>query len=265
MKPNEVNYKEREIDILDKLNNGYTREEIYAEYGYVSWRSLDGFMRRKGYIYKDGTYQKPEEMREKMLKNLNSEIPYKASLIAREFEEKGEMIDPVHVAKKFGFSDCGEMNQYMRESGLYYKSASQKYETKLQNEKVSERTDRNVSKRNVEKEQAAMQQLSAQMSVASDDKDLMQYIPLLNYLSGHKEQLIDLLNVASVEQIPRYLVPGTPKVKSIYISDLLIQILDDFARSKNVTIKEICEGAIIQYLSKYGYKSEVEMLLEQKV
>lgn len=251
-------YKEREIEILDKLNNGYTREEIYKEYGYVSWRSLDGFMRRKGYIYKEGTYQKPEEMREKMLEELCNNIPYKASLIVKEFEEKGGDTNPIEVARKYGFSGCVEMNNYMKENGLHYKSFTQKYEKEKEQQENKKKKEKNTV---IKKVPIATD--NNRISKAECLEDMQKYIPLLDFLSAHQEQLVELCNAASTEQLPRYMVPGTPKVKSIYISNMLIKILDDFVRSKNVTIKEICEGAIIQYLSKYGYKDEIALLLDK--
>ena len=266
MKKNEINYKERELDILKKLNNGAAREEIYAEYGYVSWRSLDGFMRRKGYVFQNGTYQKPEKMREEMLENIKGGTSCKASLIADIFEEKRETADPIRIAEEFGFSDCREMNRYMKENVLQYKSESQKYERVLQE---NQRTDKVKEESDVEKGEQSVNQIEQSQNIMltemPEQRDMKQYMPLLDFLLKHQEQLMKLMNTSSIEQIPHYLVPGIPKVKSIYISDLLTQILDDFARSKNVTIKQICEGAVIQFLSKYGYETEIQMLLKRNV
>ena len=103
--------------------------------------------------------------------------------------------------------------------------------------------------------------------VAKDDSkdDESKYYSFLNYLYENREQLIELCTPSLTENTPqRYLIPGSKKVKSIYLSKGLSTIIDDFSRSKNITIREMVEGAMIEYLIKYGYRSEVEILLSKK-
>jgi len=98
-----------------------------------------------------------------------------------------------------------------------------------------------------------------------DVEENSKYYSLLNYLYENKERLIELCTPGLSENTPqRYLIPGGKKVKSIYLSKALSAVLDDFSHSKNITIREIVESAIIEYLMKYGYRPEVEILLSQK-
>ena len=45
-----ASYDKRELEIIDKLKQGRTREDIAKDYDYSTWKSLDIFMRRRGYI-----------------------------------------------------------------------------------------------------------------------------------------------------------------------------------------------------------------------
>lgn len=52
------------------------------------------------------------------------------------------------------------------------------------------------------------------------------------------------------------------RTKAIYMNDMIGRLTGEFSREKNVTQREIVEAALIEYLQKYGYKTEIDALLE---
>jgi hypothetical protein len=58
-------------------------------------------------------------------------------------------------------------------------------------------------------------------------------------------------------------VKGIAKTKSVQMSHLLHQLLEDYSYEKNITQRQIIETAIIDFFRKYGYKHEVDSLLSQ--
>ena len=52
----EVEYNEKVNIVLEGLDNGETRESLTEEFGYSHWKSLDTYMRRKGFRYDGENY-----------------------------------------------------------------------------------------------------------------------------------------------------------------------------------------------------------------
>lgn len=142
---------------------------------------------------------------------------------------------------------------------MFYNSSTKTYEPRIvkQVNPLSELADRD-----------AKVEFAKQLIDNNDDDNTdgnNKYYSLLNFLYENKERLIELCTPALSDNTPqRYLIPGSKKVKSIYLSKGLSAIIDDFSHSKNITIREMVEGAVIEYLIKYGYRSEIEILLSQK-
>lgn len=47
------------------------------------------------------------------------------------------------------------------------------------------------------------------------------------------------------------------------MSDLIAKLTAEFSEEKNIIQREIVEGALIEYLQKYGFNQEVEPLLKK--
>lgn len=251
------NFDEQEANILKEISEGHNREDIYKKYGYSSIRTMDAFFRRRGFIVKNGKYIKRDEYRSKMLDQISGKIPFRAQMIADKFKKDGVLANPSDIAKTFGFQDYTEMNNYMRNNNMFYNSSTKTYEPR-----VIKQTDllSGLAGRDEKIEQA-----KNLISQNEDEEDSSKYYSLLNYLYENKERLIELCTPSLSDNTPqRYLIPGGKKVKSIYLSQGLSAIIDDFSHSKNITIREMIEGAVIEYLIKYGYRSEIEILLSQK-
>ncbi len=125
----------------------------------------------------------------------------------------------------------------------------------MQNTSVSEKIEETISHKVLEMSSRKQE----------DYLDLLiTYLPLLQMLSENKDRLLDLLMPNSEGNIPKYAVPGIPKTKNIYMSDLLARLVTEFSESKNLSQREVVETALIEYLKRYGYQMEVEKLLAKK-
>jgi hypothetical protein len=91
---------------------------------------------------------------------------------------------------------------------------------------------------------------------------LEEYLPFLRYLYENRERLYQLITGTREDGIiPRYALPGEVGTKAIYMSKVIAKLAGEFSKEKNVALKEVMEGALVEYLMKYGFKREVETLL----
>jgi hypothetical protein len=252
-------YDDRVNNTLKGLLEGKSREELAEGFGLSTWKSLDIYMRRKGFTWDSEKYNYiPATTKvDKILEEVASNVPIKAQQIIRKFEQYGKDADPRAIAKDMGFEDHREMAKYMEEKGLLWNSEEGNYveELKMQNTSVSEKIEETISDKVLEMSSRKQE----------DYLDLLiTYLPLLQMLSENKDRLLDLLMPNSEGNIPKYAVPGVPKTKSIYMSDLLARLVTEFSGSKNLSQREVVEAALIEYLKRYGYQMEVEKLLAKK-
>jgi hypothetical protein len=84
-------------------------------------------------------------------------------------------------------------------------------------------------------------------------------------LEKHKDRIIDLVLPGSEKgKIPRYVVPGIGKTKTVQMMNTLEQLVVDFSREKNISQREIFEVALIEFFRNYGYEYEIETMLGKK-
>ena len=89
-----------------------------------------------------------------------------------------------------------------------------------------------------------------------------EYLPFLRYLYENRDELYQLLTGTRDDGIiPRYAIPGQVKTKAIYMSDMVAKLAVEFCKEKNLSQREVMEGALLEYLMKYGFKREVDGLL----
>ncbi len=220
------NFDEQEASILKEINEGYNREDIYKKYGYSSIRTMDAFFRRRGFIVKNGKYIKRDEYRSKMLDQISGEIPFRAQMIADKFKKDGVLANPSDIANTFGFQNYTEMNTYMRNNNMFYNSSTKTYEPRIIKQEANLLSRLAGRDENVELSKNII-------SKNESEEDNSKYYPLLNYLYENKERLVELCTPALSDNTPqRYLIPGGKKVKSIYLSQGLSAIIDDFSHYK---------------------------------
>jgi len=240
-------YTKKVEKVLEKLGNGKSRKELAQDYDYSTWKSLDVYMRRKGFRYDSerGNYvpDVKEEAEDPVPKGAGS----RASLIISLFAE-GK--DPRQIAKKVGFSDHRKLSSYMVSRGYAWSSEEENY---VKEDEVDDSEEVNDEKEN------------EQNSLPVAPAEILQYLPLLEKLSEKEEVLEQILSAkADSGKVPRYAVPGDSMTKSTYMSRRLAQLVDQFSEQRNVSQRAIVEGALVEFFKKYGFKEEMDALLQRK-
>ena len=281
-------YDDRVNEILAELSEGKTREEIAKKYDYTQWKNLDIYMRRRGFAW-DGEAQIYIPAATKMdlvKKRYEVTANGKSGLIISLFSN--ETADAREIAVKTGFKDHREMAAYMESKGFVWSSEKKNYvenagmvkqdgevaaevavptesenvipfiikshvvETKTMS-KAEKSPVRNFGEKKPEDQFAAGTLLPER------------YVEMLEFLSRNQSKLYELLTSSGNQAgtVPRFIVPGTTKTKSVYMSDLLSKLINEFSESKNISQRDIFEGAIIEYLKKYGFAREIDLLLKR--
>ena len=226
-----------------------TRDEAAEELGYKNYKSLDMYMRRKNFRYDgdSGQYVLKEDAIDKLNKNPNSYAPTKVVNIITAFEKVNP--DPMFIAKQGGFKDHKEMAEYMANKGYEWNVYKNNYVKTIG--KAEEKTAGEVIKETV--------------TTQNPLTDIDEYIPFIRFLYEKRDDIYQLLSGTKEDgTIPRYVVPGLVRTKAIYMSDMVAKLTAEFSKEKNVTQREVMEGALIEYLQKYGFKREVESLLKNQ-
>lgn len=230
--------------ILNALAAGQSRTEVAKQYQYKSPKSLDMYMRRKGYRWnaKDQHYQPQEAVTPT---RTTQETP---SRIARILTLLAQGLTVTDVAKQMGFPHHREMATYLRQHGYTWSRTQQTYCKTLE--------DAATVPASME---ATPKVVAAVTSLTSDQ--LERVYPALEWLVHHHAQLQQLVSGRDLSQLPRYAVPGIVATKSVHISHLLDQLAKQFSIEKNVSQRDVFEIALIEFFQKYGYSAEMKKML----
>lgn len=225
-----------------------TRNEVAKLLDYKSWKSLDMYMRRKNFIY-DSSQEKyvPVEMREKKEKpyNLRS-APEKVRNIIEAFGKENP--EPKAIARSEGFGDHKEMADYMKIKGFEWNVYKNNY-VKITGFKESEV---DLELQGIDKE-------------ALEGVDVSDFVPFIRFLYDRREKVYQIIDgIREDGVIPKYVIPGQSRSKAVYMSDRLANIVGDFSKEKNVSQREIIETSLVEYFLKYGFKQEVEAVLQNR-
>ena len=213
-------YDNRVQEIIRSLTEGKSREEIAKRYDYSTWRSLDMYLRRKGFTWDSKVKNYVPYVTVVQLKKATSIAPPKVSLVMSLFDGGGQ--DPRAVAKQVGFRDHRELADYMKHKGYVWSSEGNNYV-----ELVGEILEEPVTETRSKLKEGKL--LSLQIAEQAEPVDHMNYLPLLDMLERNKERLIDLLMPESeAGTVPHFAVPGAMKSKSVYMSDLLSNLVAQF-------------------------------------
>lgn len=261
-------YDERVNATLKGLLEGKSRDDLSEEFGLSSWKSLDIYMRRKGFAWDSErqTYIPATSKVDKILEEVASGVPVKAQQIIRKFEQYGKDADPKSIAKEMGFANHREMAEYMESKGLAWDSDKGNY-VEFFKQPVSPGTGHGDSDGSASRKVLQMplsKPMPVQGELDGELEKLLSFLPMLQLLAENKDRLLDLLMPSSEGHIPKYAIPGVPKTKSIYMSDLLARLVAEFSDTKNLSQREIVEAALVEYLKRYGFQYEVEKLLAKK-
>lgn len=243
-------YDERVNEIIRSLTDGITRNELAVKFKHRDYRSLDIYMRRRNFTWdSDEKNYKPITNRIKKSAVKQDDVHQgKVSRIIQAFKEE---MDAKAVAHEFGFADHRELADYMTKKGYEWNQAEENYIRKTGIENVEELS----IKPSLFNEEANDESAKIKTVVKKDDE--------LYHLVKSLYEKIGMAEDPIVDQVPRYLVSGIAKTKSVQLSHLLHQLLEDFSYEKNITQRQILETAIIDFFRRYGYKNEVDTLLSR--
>ncbi len=256
--PSSMKSREKIEYIIKGLEDGKDREAVALEVGYKNYKSMDMFMRRQDYTWdrKLNMYLSPEDRKSAKYAGEVVEINRSVSLVLKLFKQE---MDPREVAKKLKFSDHRDLAKYMGVKGYVWDNDSNNYK-----KEDSKEDDSNV-KASIEAELNQSKDTPSDPSVLSLSVRSERLLEYLLEKENKLKKLLDSKNEKSVPGVlPRYGVPGDPLTKSIHMKNQLAHMITDFSKEKNVKQADIVECAVIEYFMKYGYRKEVERLLNQK-
>lgn len=252
--PMEPIYDQRVTETLAGLMEGKTREALAEMFGLANWRSLDTYLRRKGFTWDshNQTYIPAVTNADSILEELESGAPFKAEMIMKRFEEMGDDSDPRTIAREFGFRDHRELGEYMESKQLLWDSGKKNYVLMIENSHDGTMEETDSLKDSVFKTNGN----DGEFSVELDP-----YLPLLQMLLKNKDRLVTLLMPQSDGALPRFPIPGKAGSQTIYFSDALIRLMKEYCDSKNVKQRDVLEVALVEFFKRYGFQREVDKLL----
>jgi hypothetical protein len=243
----EPTYSAKARKIIEMLKY-QTREEAAKELNYKNWKSLDQYMRRKNFIYdrRQGQYV-PDERDRGNKNSYRNTAPYRVLKIIDAFDVDNP--DPKAIAEREGFADHRDMAEFMKAKGYEWNVYRNNYIKITGFKEESEPTIADIN-----------------INASAEEAGVDEFLPFIRFLYDQREKVYQLLN-GSLEngQVPRYAIPGAARTKAIYMNDMVAGVMGEFSREKNITQREIVETALIEYLQKYGFKKEVEALLENRL
>lgn len=167
------NYKNRIEAILDYLKDGKSREDIALSFNLSSWKSVDMFMRRKGYLWNGSANIYYKEVINKITTN-NSRVLD----VIKEFDSCNSSLDPKSISRKLNFTGHRGMALYMEENGFIWDSNKRNYS--LSNESNILKTEKKIK---------------IQTFDDIKENNLLDYLPLLELLNKNKDILINLFQL----------------------------------------------------------------------
>lgn len=248
-------------EILTGLAAGKTRDQIALEIGYKNFKSLDIYMKRKKFDWDNKRkYYYPKKDRTPLaeaLKLMNRPEGRAAAVLS--LLKSG--MDMKEIAVQLKFNNHRELALFMKNKGYIWNGNEELYifcgkdvdkgQTEV-NENLSEESNK-YSIKNVDltKGAALMEKNESNLQV-------------IDFLESNKEILYDLIaSHTNNAKIPRYVIAGVYTTKSVHMNYGLDQLMREYSTEKNVSQKDICEVAIVDFLKKYGFQNELSILIER--
>lgn len=259
--------------ILKNLMEGKSREDIALELNHKNYRTLDMYMRRRGYFWDSVRQTYILKSTDPLYNSFSPTANGKVQRIISLFDNG---LEPMDVAKKVGMPDHRSMAAYMKSKGYIWSTEKQNYAL-LKGEQNKDNS--------VEINSEAFTSASNNSNLMEDidsinNKDIVNHnsittennipspqlgrlenlLPMLEMINKNKDRLAELLSINSCATIPRYVVGGITITKSLCMSHSLAELIKEFSKEKNISQREIFEVAIIEFFKKYGYEKEINAL-----
>jgi hypothetical protein len=228
--------------LLSALETGETREAVAVRLGYRSVKSLDSFLRRRGYVW--DRHQQHYVIKTEVGAQETTVTPPIPDMVARVLTlfASSPNADAKTVAKQAGFSTHREMAAYMAAHDYRWHADEKTY---VRSSPPS----------------TATATATATVPPLPTESAWQPYGTFLAWLATRQDALQALLSLSGDPQfLPRYLVPGVLVTKSIHMSHLLDQLARDYSREKHVSQREVFEVALIEFFQKHGYHNEIKRL-----
>ncbi|VDG98619.1 Uncharacterised protein [Lysinibacillus sphaericus] len=237
---------ERVHFIIKKLAGGMSRDELAEEMKHSNYKSLDMYMRRKGYRYDSHVKNYVPQIEDQVISVSTSKATRVIELLNVNPEE------PMLVCHKLGFKDMQELGSYMGTKGYQWNTELNNYQRKPQ-EIATSRND-------LSEEQSRPTAIEGVQEV--EQTELISYLSILNLLKHNEERLTEILiPYGKGGSIPRYTVAGVAQTKTVQMINTLSNLVSEFAKENNMTQRDLFEVALIDFFRKYGYEKEVVQLL----
>jgi len=242
---------DRVQEILTGLASGKAREELAIEFNHSTYKTLDVYMRRKGFTWsadKQNYALKQEETASQSSHMDTSKVSRILQLL------KDNAGNAKIVAAQLGFSNHKELATYMLGRGYSWDSEENTYVKKVQ-------LEASVVPASITEVEST---LDTETAVTTEEMHLLaEYLPLLKMLKQNETKLVDILKpYGSLGSIPRYMIPGIAKTKTVQMVHSLDQMVVEFANEKSMTQRDVFEVALIDFFKNYGYQQQMEQLLK---
>jgi hypothetical protein len=260
-------YDEKVNMVINQLGLGKSREKLAEELGYTTYKSIDMYMRRKNFKW-DSQIQNyiPDSGHKKYYITDEASIPTsKAYTVISLFDKNKPTADPRAIARLAGFRDHLEMAGYMKSKNYKWDSVKQNYVQEIVNKETTE----DIPKNNIDVvESKGTEDYNTEFMLQNisniNEHSLERFIPLLEILEKHKNELINTIVPERDEAIvPRYIIPGVYITKSVHMANNLDRLVREFSREKNISQRDIFEVALISFFRQYGYRKEINAILNK--
>lgn len=215
--------------ILDSLTRGANRNNLAIELGYTNPKSLDIYMRRKGFLFDSSKINyvpvKTAEINESKTFNTGKRLSTILSLFTN------EDADPKRIAEMTGFDNHIELAEFMKKNSFAWNDNFGNY-TRITK-------DENNSPDNID-------------TLTIDSSEFFIYLPLLRKLYEHKDNLYALINPQSDHSHSiDFKVDNSPNSIQISLSKPLTALINDHLVKNNLDLNKFLELAAMQYLNTH--------------
>ncbi|SIS41535.1 hypothetical protein [Salimicrobium flavidum] len=238
--------------ILDSMSEGKTRDQLAEQLNHKNYKTLDIYMRRKGFTWdkQDMTYKlKVDE--DTTPPSIDRTKAGKVVMLLNDEEHNVRT-----VAQKLRFPDHLEMANYMKGQGYEWSEDQENYIKrigKVEHPAEDIKFSEDERTKNVGVDAPVLEQST-----------MDRYASLLHFLEQNEDQLVELLSTnPSSAKLPRYTLPGAAATKTVQMMSSLKEVVSAYSQEYNISQREVFEVALIEFFEKYGYSHQVDVLLKR--
>lgn len=222
----ETGYFDKIDYILQSLANRVDRDKIALELGYTNPKSLDIYMRRKGFLYdkSKGNYIpiKAVNITETQTFNTDKRLNTILSLFSN------ENADPRKIAEITGFESHIELAEYMKTNNFSWNDSFGNY-------------IREINKEN--------NHIDVINDATLDTSEFFIYLPLLRKLNENKDKLFSMLDSQqNAITLVSAVIEGNTQQIQLSINSNLQATINIHLKQSHLTLDKFFELAVVNYL-----------------